>query len=67
METLKHKTGHIIGNKVLASSFVHDIQIQTAKYILVKASLFATFHFILSLFGVKMTFPENTCLKLLQI
>ena len=27
---LKPKMGHIIANKVLASSLVHDIQIQTA-------------------------------------
>ena len=63
--TLKPKTGHIISNKVLASSLVHDIQIQTAYYILVKAILFATFHFFLSVLGVKMAFPENTCLTLL--
>ena len=36
---LKPRTGRIISNKVLASSLVHDIQIQTAWYILVKTSL----------------------------
>ena len=56
--------GHIIANKVRASSLVHDIQIQTACYILVKAILLATFHFSVG-FRVKMAFPENTCLKLL--
>ena len=62
MGTLKPKTGHIIGNKVLASSLVHDIQIQTPYYILMKAFLFATFHFFVGCRG-ENGFPRKYLFK----
>ena len=38
-----------------------------SKFILVKAILYATFHFFQSVLGMKMAFPENTCVKLLYL
>ena len=58
---LKPKKGHIIGNKVLTLSLVHDIQIKAALTVITSKSYFVCNNsFFRSVLGVKMAFPENT-------